>query len=131
MWFITEIQWHFSKTSSIQCYSVSLILVGEVKQKCMCIYTHISIHIHINTQCTPENFFLKLQADTTTYCELSNKRESMADSTGRSAMTAVVMMLVLPSLICCPARRLPPVEGFKPSIQTRCWRKKTKHAIIS
>lgn len=56
-----------------------------------------------------------------TYCELSKRRDNMADSTGRSAMTAVVMTALLASIICWPALRLPPEDGFRPRIQTRCW----------
>lgn len=49
---------------------------------------------------------------------------TMLDRTGMSAMTAVVMTALLlfsddevPEVV-----RTPPVTGFSPKIQTRCWR---------
>lgn len=49
----------------------------------------------------------------------SNNLLSIADKTGKSAITAVVMTaLVSPEDL--PAFRLPPVDGFRPKIHTKC-----------
>lgn len=48
----------------------------------------------------------------------------MAERTGKSAMMAVVITAFETSLICCPAFKLPPVEGFNPKIHTKCYQKK-------
>lgn len=55
-----------------------------------------------------------------TYWELSNSLESMAERTGKSAITAVVMTALLAVEFTRLAFKLPPVDGFKPRIQTRC-----------
>lgn len=41
-----------------------------------------------------------MKAELLAYCELSKRRDSIADSTGKSAMTAVVMTVLVASLIC-------------------------------
>lgn len=57
-----------------------------------------------------------------TYCELSNNLDNMADSTGRSAITAVVITALLPSVVFWLAFSVPPDDGFKPSIHTKCFK---------
>jgi hypothetical protein len=47
----------------------------------------------------------------------------MADRTGRSAITAVVIT-AFESAVVRPAFKLPPVEGFRPRIHTKCYRQK-------
>ena len=54
------------------------------------------------------------------YCELSKRRDNMEASTGRSAMTAVVMTVLALSLALLSTRKLPPCAGFMPRIQDRC-----------
>ena len=44
----------------------------------------------------------------------------MADRTGRSAMTAVVMTALALSEAFCSAFKLPPVAGFRPRIHDKC-----------
>ena len=57
-----------------------------------------------------------------TYCELSNNRDIIDERMGRSDMTAVVMTAFGLSDACCIGFRLPPGDGFKPNIHTRCCR---------
>lgn len=54
-----------------------------------------------------------------TYCELSNNLDNIADNTGKSAITAVVITALAESLERL-AFKLPPVDGFSPKIHTRC-----------
>ena len=73
------------------------------------------------SQRIPECYFSKKKIQyQCTHCELSKRRESMAERTGRSAMTAVVITALGLSDACCAAFKLPPDEGFNPRIHTRC-----------
>lgn len=54
-----------------------------------------------------------------TYCELSNSLDSIEDKTGKSAITAVV--ITAPDESGWLTFRLPPLDGFRPKIHTKCW----------
>ena len=53
----------------------------------------------------------------------SKSRLNIAERTGRSAITAVVIT-AFESAVVRPAFRLPPVDGFRPRIHTKCCRQK-------
>ena len=57
-----------------------------------------------------------------TYWELSKSLDNMADKTGRSAMTAVVMRVLSETWVV--AFNPPPDDGFNPRIHTRCCKEK-------
>ena len=74
---------------------------------CVCVCMRVCARVHV---CKP------------TYCELSKSLDNIADNTGRSAMTAVVITAFGLSDACLAAFRLPPDDGFRPKIHTRCWK---------
>ncbi len=52
----------------------------------------------------------------------SNNLVTMLDNTGRSAITAVVITELFSELLDTDVVNAPPVTGFNPRIQTKCWR---------